>query len=93
MVQQIAAQPTVRERYSARLIEQGVVTQEEAEAVFQRTDADLGGGRRPKASICSPRSRYEQHPGHGEVVIAVLVTGLQSDVDLMSRGFRRTGSR
>jgi 2-oxoglutarate dehydrogenase E1 component len=55
MVAQIAEQPTVRERYAGRLVEQGVVTADEAEAVFQQTQADLRAAHeRLKASFARP---------------------------------------
>ena len=75
MVQQIAEQPTVRERYSARLIEQGVVTPEEADAVFQRTQAELREAHeRLKASIAAPpQPREGRIPADtGEAVVTAV---------------------
>ncbi len=75
MVQQIAAQQTVRERYSARLIEEGVVTPDEAEAVFQRTQAELRAAHeRLKASIAAPpQPREGRIPADtGEAVVTAV---------------------
>ena len=56
MVAQIAEQPTAREQYSARLVEEGVLTAAEAAAVFDETQAKLRAAHeRLKASIAEPR--------------------------------------
>jgi 2-oxoglutarate dehydrogenase E1 component len=60
MVAQIAEQPTVRERYAARLVEEGVLTPEEAESVFQQTQAELRAAHEHlKASFAAPRQPPE----------------------------------
>ena len=56
MVAQIAAQPTVREQYAAQLVEEGVVTAEQAAAVFDEVQAELRAAHdQLKASIAVPR--------------------------------------
>ena len=56
MVAQIAAQPTVREQYAAQLVEEGVVSAEQAAAVFDQAQAELRAAHeRLKASIAEPR--------------------------------------
>jgi len=56
MVGQIAAQPTVRERYAAQLVEEGVVSAEQAAAVFDEVQAELRAAHEQlKASIAVPR--------------------------------------
>ena len=56
MVAQIAAQATVRERYSAQLVEEGVVSAEQAAAVFDAVQAELRAAHEQlKASIAVPR--------------------------------------
>jgi len=60
MVAQIAAQPTVSERYAARLIDEGVLTTEEAKAVFEQTQAELRAAHdRLKASFAAPPAPRE----------------------------------
>ncbi|MDX6397428.1 MAG: multifunctional 2-oxoglutarate metabolism enzyme, partial [Gaiellaceae bacterium] len=60
MVAQIAAQPTVRERYAARLIEEGVLTAEEAEALFKQTQTEIRAAHeRLKASFSQPAQPRE----------------------------------
>jgi 2-oxoglutarate dehydrogenase E1 component len=56
MVAQIAAHPTVHELYAAQLVEEGVVTAEQATAVFDEVQAELRAAHdRLKASIAVPR--------------------------------------
>ena len=56
MVAQIEARPTVREQYAAQLVEEGVVTAEEAAAVFDEVQAELRAAHdHLKASIAVPR--------------------------------------
>ena len=56
MVARIAEQPTVREQYAARLVAEGVLTQEEADVVFEETQAALRAAHdRLKASFAEPR--------------------------------------
>ena len=56
MVAQIAAHPTVHELYAAQLVEEGVVSAEQAAAVFDEVQAELRAAHdRLKASIAVPR--------------------------------------
>jgi 2-oxoglutarate dehydrogenase E1 component len=56
MVARIAEQPTVREQYAARLVAEGVLTQEEADVVFEETQAALRAAHdKLKASFAEPR--------------------------------------
>ncbi len=60
MVQQIAEQPTVRELYAARLVEEDVVTAEEADALFTAVRTELKAAHeRLKESIAAPRPPKE----------------------------------
>jgi len=60
MVQQVADQPTVRERYVAQLVEEGVITPDEAEARLQQVQAELRAAHdRLKASIAAPQQPRE----------------------------------
>ena len=57
MVAQIAAHPTVREQYAATLAADGIVTPEEAVALFDQAQAELRSAHeRLKASIAEPRA-------------------------------------
>jgi 2-oxoglutarate dehydrogenase E1 component len=56
MVAQIAAHPTVHELYAAQLVEEDVVSAEQAAAVFDEVQAELRAAHdRLKASIAVPR--------------------------------------
>jgi len=56
MVARIADQPTVRQQYAARLVEDGVLSQEEADVVFEETQAALRAAHDElKASFSEPR--------------------------------------
>jgi 2-oxoglutarate dehydrogenase E1 component len=56
MVEQIAARPTVRELYAEQLVEEGVVSAEQAAAVFDELQAELRAAHEQlKASIAVPR--------------------------------------
>jgi len=60
MVAQIAAQPTVRERYAAQLVEEGAVSADQAAAVFDEVQAELRAAHdQLKASIAVPRPLKE----------------------------------
>ena len=60
MVQQIAQQPTVREQYARRLVEDGVITEEEAAASVAETQAELKAAHeRLKQSFSEPRAPKE----------------------------------
>ena len=60
MVAQIAAHPTVHELYAAQLVEEGVVTAEQATAVFDEVQAELRAAHdQLKASIAVPRAIKE----------------------------------
>ncbi len=81
MVAQIAARPTVREQYAAQLVEQGVVTAEQAAAVFDEVQAELRAAHDElKASIAVPRpikeGRIPADTG-GAVVTAVAAERLE----------------
>jgi 2-oxoglutarate dehydrogenase E1 component len=55
LVEQIARQPTVREQYAATLVDDGVLTQAEADALLEETFAALRAAHeRLKASISEP---------------------------------------
>jgi 2-oxoglutarate dehydrogenase E1 component len=75
MVAQIAEQPTVSEKYAARLIEEGVLTAEEAKAVFEHTQAELRAAHdRLKASFAErPAPREGRIPADtGEAVVTAV---------------------
>ncbi|MBA3475858.1 MAG: 2-oxoglutarate dehydrogenase E1 component [Actinobacteria bacterium] len=81
MVAQIASQPTVRERYAARLVEEGVVSAEQAAAVFDEVQAELRTAHdQLKVSIAAPRpireGRIPADTG-GAVVTAVSAARLE----------------
>ena len=81
MVAQIASQPTVREQYAARLVEEGVVSAEQAAAVFDEVQAELRTAHdQLKASIAAPRpireGRIPADTG-GAVVTAVSAERLE----------------
>ncbi|MBA2460689.1 MAG: 2-oxoglutarate dehydrogenase E1 component, partial [Actinobacteria bacterium] len=60
MVAQIANHPTAREQYAAVLVDEGVLTEEEAAAVFEQTQAELRAAHeRLKASFAEPRMLKE----------------------------------
>jgi 2-oxoglutarate dehydrogenase E1 component len=60
MVAQIAAQPTVGQLYAAQLVEDGVLTAEEAAALIEETQNELRAAHeRLKASIAEPRVTRE----------------------------------
>ncbi len=45
LYEQIAGHPTVREKFAAQLVERGLVTQEEADALVDEIEAELGAAR------------------------------------------------
>ncbi len=56
MVAQIEGHPTAREQYVERLVGEGVLTQAEADAVFEQTQAELRAAHEElQASIAQPR--------------------------------------
>ena len=60
MVAQINAQPTAGQQYAARLVEEGVLTADEAEALIEETQNELRAAHeRLKASIAEPRVTRE----------------------------------
>ena len=71
-VERIEAQPTVRERYAARLIEEGVVTAEESRQVVDEVVATLRAAHdRLRESIAEPPAPPSEPPsvtGTGEAV-------------------------
>ena len=82
MVRQIADQPTVRERYVERLVEEGVITTEEADARLRQVQDELRAAHeRLKASIAAPKQPREgKIPADtgGAVVTAVPVERLDA---------------
>jgi 2-oxoglutarate dehydrogenase E1 component len=62
-VERIEAQPTVREQYAAKLVEDGVVTQEQAQAVADEVVATLRAAHdRLRASIAEPPAPPREPP-------------------------------
>jgi 2-oxoglutarate dehydrogenase E1 component len=60
MVAQIANHPTVRDRYAAALVAEGVVTEEEAAALVEQAQAELRAAHgRLRESIAEPRVRKD----------------------------------
>jgi 2-oxoglutarate dehydrogenase E1 component len=94
MAQRIAAQPTVREQYAARLVEDGVVTADEAEKMAESVQAELRRahealkqslGRAPMEDEHSTRAK-----GGGGVVTSVpaeRLRGLQAELLAVPEGF------
>ncbi|MDQ3067267.1 MAG: 2-oxoglutarate dehydrogenase E1 component [Actinomycetota bacterium] len=75
MVEQIAAQPTVRDQYAARLVEEGIVTSEEAEALVTKVQEELRAAHEQlKASIAAPKRPKEgKIPAETGVVVETAV--------------------
>ena len=72
-VERIEAQPTVRDRYAERLVEEGAVTQEEADAILEEVVGALRAAHdRLRASIAEPPAPPAEPPqpttGTGEAV-------------------------
>ena len=72
-VERIESQPTVRDRYAARLVEEGVVTQEEADAILEEVVGALRAAHdRLRASIAEPPAPPAEPPqpttGTGDAV-------------------------
>ena len=60
MVAQIADHPTTREQYAATLVDEGLLTEEAAAALFERSQADLRAAHeRLKASFAEPPAPKE----------------------------------
>jgi 2-oxoglutarate dehydrogenase E1 component len=75
MVQQIAEQETVRERYARQLVEEGAISAEEAETVLQQTQAALKEAHEHlKASFAAaPQQREGRIPADtGEAVVTAV---------------------
>ena len=75
MVAQIEAQPTAREQYVARLIDEGVLTQAEADALFDETQGELRAAHEElTASIAEPRPAKDGSipADTGEVVVTAV---------------------
>ena len=77
MAGRIAAQPTVRERFAARLVDEGAITQEEADGLVKEVQARLKAAheslRQTFGEQIPPKTRRERVP-HGsgaEIVTAV----------------------
>jgi 2-oxoglutarate dehydrogenase E1 component len=63
MAERIERQPPVRESYGARLVAEGVVTEEEAKLPFERTLQELREAHdRLKTSFTTPDQPFEQRP-------------------------------
>jgi len=60
MYEKIAAHPTVRELFAARLVEDGVVTEDEVRALVDEVEARLVAARE---AIASPEERDSEGPG------------------------------
>ena len=75
MVAQIAEQPSAREKYAATLVDEEVVTEEEAAATFSETLAELKAAHgRLKASFAEPRPLREGRiPADTGVVVSTAV--------------------
>src|SRR5207244_10252406 len=74
MAAQVAEHPTVREQFAARLIEEGVVTPEEADAFVEHVVVELREAHEHlKWSLATPQQSEERIPSSsgGEVVTAV----------------------
>ena len=76
MVAQIEAHPTAREQYVARLIGEGVLTQAEADALFDETQAELRAAHEELTASIAERApcegrfdsrRYGRGGGHGRL--------------------------
>src|SRR5262245_26868528 len=84
----IAEQPTAREQYAARLVEEGVVTAEEAQAMVDRTLAELREAHeRLKQELADPPVREPAAPPGrtAEVVTAVPADRLRAlDAELVA---------
>ncbi|MBA3244752.1 MAG: 2-oxoglutarate dehydrogenase E1 component [Actinobacteria bacterium] len=75
MVAQIAGHPTAREQYAERLVADGVLTQAEADAVFEETQAELRAAHDElHASIAQPQAAKDGSipADTGEVVVTAL---------------------
>jgi 2-oxoglutarate dehydrogenase E1 component len=75
MVAQIEAHPTAREQYVARLIEEGALTQAEADGLFDETQAELRSAHEElTASIAGPRPAKDGSipADTGEVVVTAV---------------------
>jgi 2-oxoglutarate dehydrogenase E1 component len=80
MAAQISSHPTVREQFAARLIEEGVVTQEEADSFVEQVLVELREAHEHlKWALASPQAPEERIPAStgGEVVTAVAADRLR----------------
>src|SRR5256714_9590084 len=77
MAQKIASHPSVREQFAARLVEEGVVTQEEADGLVKEVEAQLREAHERLRSSFGQGTASAVREGHipqstgGEVVTAV----------------------
>ena len=82
MVAQIAAQPPVGQLYAAQLVGEGILTEDDAKALFEETQSELRAAHdRLKASIAEPRpTREGRIPADtgGAVVTAVPADRLEA---------------
>ncbi len=84
MAARIAGHPTAREQYSAHLVEEGVLTEDEADAVFARTQAELRAAHEElKESFLQPRSPKEGRipPDTGGAVVTAVPEELLRDLN------------
>ncbi len=82
MVQQINAHRSVRELYEEQLIDEGVLTREQADALLEEVETALRGAHeRLKASFGEPKQEHEELPARtaeSDVVTAVSEERLKS---------------
>src|SRR5712691_7706614 len=94
MAQRIAAQPTVREQYAARLVEDGVVTADEAEKMAESVQAELRRAHEALKQSLGRAPMEDEHStrpkGGGGVVTSVpaeRLGGLQAELLTVPEGF------
>ncbi len=94
MAQRIAAQPTVREQYAARLVEDGVVTADEAEKMAESVQAELRRAHEALKQSLGRAPTEDEHStrpqGGGSVVTSVpaeRLRELQAELLTVPEGF------
>jgi 2-oxoglutarate dehydrogenase E1 component len=88
MAAQISSHPTVRQQFAARLVEEGVLTQEEADALVEQVLVELREAHEHlKWALASPQAPDERIPAStgGEVVTAVAADRLRALNDELLR--------
>ncbi len=81
MASQVSSHPTVRDQFAARLRDEGVVTQEEADALVERVLVELREAHEHlKWALASPQPQEERIPAStgGDVVTAVAADRLRA---------------